>query len=81
LNETNSNSLKIEMTLTIIPELYLMEKDPMAFRRKLVCGYPHDEPGTRGGEAGLHLFKWTLLVKMSLDTPCLQPEGHKRSYP
>jgi hypothetical protein len=35
----------------------------------------------RGGEAGLHLCKWTLLVKLSFDTPCLQLEGLEISSP
>ena len=69
------------MTLTIIPGLYLMEQDPMPSGSKLVCGYPHDESGICGGEAGFHLCKWTLLVKLYLGTPCLQPEGLKTSSP
>jgi hypothetical protein len=35
----------------------------------------------RGGEVGLRLCKWTLLLKLSLDTPCLQPEGLETSSP
>jgi hypothetical protein len=34
-----------------------------------------------GGEVGLHLCKWILLVKMSLCTPCLQLEGLETSSP
>jgi hypothetical protein len=71
----------IELTLTIIHGLYLMEKDPMPSGSKLVCGYPRDESVTCGGEAGFHLCKWTLLVKISLGTPCLQLEGLETSSP
>ena len=69
------------MTLTIILGLYLMEQDLMSSGSKLVCGYAHDESRIYGGEAGLHLCKWILLVMLSLDTPCLQPEGLETSSP
>jgi hypothetical protein len=36
LNATHSNASNIEMTLTIIPGLYLMEKDPMSPGTKLM---------------------------------------------
>jgi hypothetical protein len=34
-----------------------------------------------GGEVGLHLCKWTLLVKLSLGTPCMQLKGLETSSP
>jgi len=40
LNETNPNASNIEMKLTIIPSLYLMEQDSMSSGSKLVWWLP-----------------------------------------
>jgi hypothetical protein len=40
LNPTNSNASNIEIKLTIIPGLYLMEQDPMSFGSKLMWWIP-----------------------------------------
>jgi hypothetical protein len=50
------------MTLTIIPDLYLMEKGPMPLEIQLVWWMPYENPYLYGGEKGLHLCKWILLV-------------------
>jgi hypothetical protein len=63
------------MTLTIIPELYLMEQGPMPLESQLMWWMPSENLDLCGGEKGLHLCKWTLLVMKSLDTPYVQPEG------
>jgi hypothetical protein len=39
-NATNSNASNIEMTLTIIPGLYPMEKEPMSSGSKLMWWIP-----------------------------------------
>ena len=67
------------MTLTMIPGLYLMEQDPMSSRSQLMWWIPSQWTWNCGGEAGLCLCKWTLLVKLSLGTPCLQPKGLETS--
>jgi hypothetical protein len=63
------------MKLTIIVDLYLLEKVPVPLGSQLVWWMPSENPNLFSGEKGLHLCKWTLLVMKSLDTPYLQPKG------
>jgi hypothetical protein len=50
------------MTLTIIPDLYLMEQGPVPLGSQLVWWMPSENLDLCGGEKGLHLCKWILLV-------------------
>ena len=43
------------MTLTIIPDLYLMEQGPMPLESQLVWWMPSENPYLCGGEKGLHM--------------------------
>jgi hypothetical protein len=40
IDVTNSNASNIEMTLTIIPDLYLVEQDPMSSGGQLMWWIP-----------------------------------------
>jgi hypothetical protein len=66
---------------TTIPDLYCMEKDPCAFEKLAgVVDALKMDPNC-GDRVGFHMYKWTLLVTWSLDTPYLQPEGLETSSP
>jgi hypothetical protein len=56
------NASNIEITLTIIPDLYLMEQGPMPLRSQLVWWMPYENTDLCGGEKGLHMCKWIPLV-------------------
>jgi hypothetical protein len=50
------------MILTIIPELYLMEKFLVPFGSQLLWWMSYESFDLYGGEKGLHLCKWIMLV-------------------
>jgi hypothetical protein len=59
--QNTQNDSNIEMTLTIIHDLYLMEQGSGPLGSQLVWWMLSENPDFCGGEKGLHLCKWILL--------------------